>query len=146
MSDVKFGTILKLFISESGNTQRVEKASLELDEFGVKGDKFYNKDIARSVLITSMHSYNLIKGCDIVMPFGYLGENILIDVNPYNLAMGTQIRIGSTILELSNSCTICNHLSAIDTRIPTLLKNDRGVFAKVVQEGCVKIGDTATIL
>lgn len=146
MSSVNFGTILKLFISESGNQQRVPKESLELNTLGVQGDKFYNKDVSRSILITSTHSYNLIKEYEIDMPFGYLGENILIDTNPYDLEMGTRLKIGSAILELSNSCTICNHLSVIDKRIPALLKNDRGVFAKVVQDGCISKGDAVSIL
>ena len=146
MSSVNFGTILKLFISESGNQQRVPKESLELDVLGVKDDKFYNKDVSRSVLITSMHSYNLIKEYAIDMPFGYLGENILIDANPYNLEIGTRLKVGSAVLELSNSCTICNHLSVIDKRIPALLKNDRGVFAKVVQDGCISEGDAISVL
>jgi len=80
------------------------------------------------------------------MPFGYLGENILIDYNPYSLAIGTRVKIGNTVLEISQNCTICNHLSVIDKRIPSLLKNDRGIFAKVVEDGEIKIDDSIYIL
>ena len=114
---------MKLFISKKGDSQRYEESFIELDEEGVIGDKFYAKDDARSILLTSTESYNLIKGYDIDMPYGYLGENILIDYNPYKLAIGTRIKIGSVILEISQNCTICNHLSVLDKRIPKLLKN-----------------------
>jgi MOSC domain-containing protein YiiM len=33
------------------------------------------------------------------MPFGYLGENILLDYNPHKLKIGTHLKIGDVILE-----------------------------------------------
>ncbi|MCF6310667.1 MAG: MOSC domain-containing protein [Sulfurimonas sp.] len=141
MSGKKVGKILKLFISKSGTSQRFDKASIILDKFGVQGDKFYNRNIERSVLLASHASYDLVKTYGIEMPFGYLGENILIDYNPYDLEIGTQLKIGNTILEISQNCTICNHLAILDVKIPTLLKNDRGIFTKVIKEGEIKTGD-----
>ncbi|QOY52080.1 MOSC domain-containing protein [Candidatus Sulfurimonas baltica] len=141
MSNKKVGEVLKLFISKSGTSQRFEKSDISLDMLGVVGDKFYNKDAQRSVLIASIESYELIRKYGIEMPFGYLGENILLDYNPYNLEIGTQFKIGEVILEISQNCTICNHLAVLDVKIPTLLKNDRGIFAQVVKAGEVKEGD-----
>ncbi|MDD5400461.1 MAG: MOSC domain-containing protein [Sulfurimonas sp.] len=146
MPNKKVGQILKLFISTAQSSQRVEKPVILLDELGVIGDKFYNRDNARSILLTSTDSYDLIKNYDIDMPSGYLGENLLMDYNPYSLAIGTQLKIGDTILEISQNCTICNHLSVIDKRIPKLLKDDRGIFAKAIQGGEISIGDTIYIL
>jgi MOSC domain-containing protein YiiM len=145
MSSKRVGEVLKLFISKSGVSQRVEKDKIALDELGVVEDKFYNKNIQRSVLIASIESYNLIKNYGLEMPFGYLGENILLDYNPYGLEVGTILKIGSATLEISQHCTICNHLAVIDVKIPTLLKNDRGIFAKVISEGEIKNGDEVYI-
>ncbi len=69
------------------------------------------------------------------MPFGSLGENILIDYNPYHLNAGDQLRMGEVVLQISQNCTICDHLSKIDETLPTLLKDDRGIFAKVIKGG-----------
>lgn len=146
MSNKRIGKILELFISAKDNPQRVNESAVLLDELGVIGDKFYNKDTLRSILITSIESYNLIKNYNIEMPLGYLGENLLIDYNPYSLTIGTQLKIGDAILEISQNCTICNHLSVIDKRIPKLLKNDRGIFAKVVKSGQINRGDDIYIL
>lgn len=138
----KLGKIVHLFVSQEGVKERVEKNKLTLDEKGITEDKFYNKNIQRSILITSTASYNLALEKNISMPFGTLGENILIDYNPYHLASGSKLHIGDeVILEISQYCTMCEHLSNIDKRLPTLLKNDRGIFAKVVQEGHIKEGD-----
>lgn len=146
MPNKKVGQILKLFISAAQSSQRVEKPVIVLDELGVIGDKFYNKDNARSILLTSTDSYDLIKNYDIDMPSGYLGENLLMDYNPYSLAIGTRLKIGDTILEISQNCTICNHLSVIDKRIPKLLKDDRGIFAKAIQGGEISVGDDIYLL
>lgn len=146
MSSKEVGQILKLFISKSGASQRFERTALAMDVLGVVEDKFYNKDTQRSVLIATVESYNLVRTYGIEMPLGYLGENILLDYNPYALEIGTQLKIGDTILEISQNCTICNHLAVIDVKIPTLLKNDRGIFAKVVSGGNINIQDKVYII
>ena len=146
MSGHKVDRVLRLFISKSGTSDRFERATITLDDGGVIEDKFHNKNTQRSVLIASTTSYNLVGVYGIEMPFGYLGENILIDYNPYSLEIGTKIKIGDVILEISQQCTICNHLGVIDVKIPTLLKNDRGIFAKVLSGGEIKIDDEVYIL
>lgn len=146
MSNKKVGQVLNLFVSHSGVSHRIEKDLLSFDTLGVVEDKFYNKNIERSVLISSIDSYNLIKNYGIEMPLGYLGENILLDYNPYALEVGSVLQIGNALLEITQHCTICNHLAVIDVKIPTLLKNDRGIFAKVVGDGDIKVADEVYLL
>ena len=136
------GAVMALFVSQNNIKKRTEKTILNLDKKGIISDKYYNSDIQRSVLIASIQSYTLAETHNIKMPYGSLGENLLIDYNPYNLTPGTRLQIGGTLLEISQYCTMCNHLSNIDTQLPTLLKYDRGIFAKVITGGQIKIGDT----
>ncbi len=140
------GKVVKLFLSHKGVSQRVPKEILTLDEQGVIDDKFYNKNIQRSTLITSLESYALAKNHGIEMSHGQLGENLLIDYNPYALPDGSQLQVGDVVLEITQLCTICNHLSVIDKSLPQLLKEDRGIFAKVIQHGTVKINDKVYLL
>ena len=140
------GKVISLFISVEGSSTRVEKESFELDPKGIIEDKFYNKNILRSVLLTTQESYELANEHNIQMPFGSLGENILIDYNPYHLNGGDQLRIGEVLLQISQNCTICDHLSSIDEKLPTLLKDDRGIFAKVIEGGVIKKGDEVYLL
>ena len=131
------GKILKLFISESGKSGRVEQFQLSLDTNGVLNDKFYGNDVERSVLITSKESYRLAKEYSIDIKYGDLGENIVVDFNPYDLAANTLIKIGDAVLKITQHCTLCKSLSKIDSRVPKLLKDDRGVFAKVIKAGMI---------
>ena len=144
MSLLQTGKILELFYST--NDGRVNTTELALDEKGVVEDKYYNKNIQRSVLITSLDSYNLAISHGIDAPYSTLGENILIDYNPYHLEAGEQIMIGELILEISQHCTLCKSLAKIDARLPKLLKDDRGIFAKVIASGTIHKGDNIYLL
>ena len=139
------GKVLNLFISEENSSTRRIKNKLYLDIAGVIGDKFYNKDINRSVLISSLKSYNIADENNISMKYGALGENILMNYNPYHLTEGTQIKIGEVILEISQHCTLCKSLTKVNTKLPKVLKNDRGVFAKVIKSGFIYQNDTVII-
>jgi MOSC domain-containing protein YiiM len=134
------GSILKLFSSKE-SVNRVL-----LDEKGVYGDKFYGKNINRSVLISTIESYNIANERNIIVEHGALGENILMDYNPYHLPSGAKIKIGEVVLEISQHCTLCKSLTKIDNRLPKLLKDDRGLFAKVIRAGEIKYGDKIYIL
>lgn len=141
MNTTPVGNVVALFISKDGSNSRIDVSSIQLDQKGVRQDKFYGKNIQRSVLLTSTESYLLAKKEGISMEYGALGENILINYNPYHLDTGRLLRIGSALLEISQNCTICDHLAAIDPILPQLLSQDRGIFVKVVERGDIKIGD-----
>ena len=143
---VKVGNIISLYISDRETSLSIEKKEITVDKKGIVNDKHYNKNIERSILIVSLASYDLLKKNHINVPYGFLGENLLIDYNPYLLPIGTKIQIGKIILEISQNCTLCNHLSEIDKRIPTLLKKDRGIFTRVVESGSIEVKDKIFLL
>ncbi|OIP55630.1 MAG: MOSC domain-containing protein [Helicobacteraceae bacterium CG2_30_36_10] len=145
MSLHQTGKILELFYST--NDGRINTTELALDEKGVIEDKYYDKDIQRSVLITSQESYKLAASHGIDAPYSALGENILIDYNPYHLRPGARLAIGDAlVLEISQNCTLCKSLAKVDARLPKILKDDRGVFAKVINSGTIQKGDNIYLL
>ncbi|SFV57477.1 hypothetical protein MNB_SV-9-596 [hydrothermal vent metagenome] len=137
------GKVLELFISNASKNRLDE---IVVDKDGIVGDKFYAKDVQRSILISTIESYNLARDNNIEISIGSLGENILLDYNPYFLPIGSKIKIGNSILEITQNCTLCKSLTKIDSKLPKLLKDDRGVFAKVVEAGVIKKGDKIYIL
>jgi MOSC domain-containing protein YiiM len=135
------GKVLKLYVSREGDMQRSPREEIRVDEKGVIDDKFYAKNPQRSILITAIDSYQLAQQQNINMAYGSLGENILIDYNLYGLPVGTAFKIGEAVLEIAQNCTLCKSLTKIDAKLPKLLKNDRGVFVRVVKDGTIRIGD-----
>lgn len=144
MSISPVGKVLELFYST--NDGRINTIELALDSKGVVEDKFYNKNIAGSVLIASLDSYNLARKHGIDAPYSALGENILIDYNPYYLRPGARVKIGELVLEISQNCTLCESLAKVDAKLPKILKDDRGIFAKVISGATIKKGDNIYLL
>jgi len=141
------GKVLKLFITTNDrDKKRQEKEIISVDENGIIGDKFYAKDQQRAILITSIYSYDLAQKSEIDIQHGTLGENILVDINPYHLLPGEQLSIGDLTLEITQNCTLCKGLSTLNSKLPKLLKSDRGIFAKVVGgSGSIKLSDSVKI-
>jgi len=140
----KVGNVSSLFYSTANGSAFASE--LLLDEKGIVKDKHYNKNIERSVLVASLDSYVLAKNHGIDVPYGALGENLLIDYNPYHLQAGAKIKIANVTLEISQHCTLCKSFTKIDAKLPKLLKDDRGIFAKVIKSGSIKEGDDIYLL
>jgi len=123
------------------------KKSLDFDSGGIIGSKHHNSKIERSVLISSTKTYDKVIANNIEISAGALGENILLDsfdltqLKPY-----VRFKIGSVVFEITQNCTLCRGLSQINSKLPKLLKDDRGIFAKVIESGTVTLGDTIKLL
>jgi MOSC domain-containing protein YiiM len=140
--------VLELYITQdNADKKRLSCEYITLDKEGVYNDKFYAKDSNRAILITSIDSYKLSEANGIPLPKGALGENILIEGNPYHLLPGERFYIGNIELEITQNCTLCKGLSTLSPKLPKLLKNDRGVFAKVCnnQTATIHVGDTVNL-
>lgn len=141
------GRVIALFHALKGRDGRFESDAIEIDEQGIVGDKYYGKNLNRTILLTSNDaSYGLAASQGIVMPFGSLGENIVIDINPYHLRAGAHIRIGDTIVTVTQNCTLCSSLGKVDEKLPELLKDDRGIFVKTLRGGKIRKGDSVYLL
>lgn len=145
MSQTQAGEVLALFISVKDAPNRIDKTEIRVDEHGVLLDKFHQKDSQRAILITSLQSYLLAEKNNIDLPYGALGENIMIDYNLYHLKAGDRIQLGEALLEITQNCTLCKGLSKMDERLPELLKEYRGIFAKTITPAQIKKGDTIWI-
>ena len=141
------GKVIQLYITKDDiNKTRETAQSIQVDENGIIGDKFYAKDSNRAILITAIQSYKLTQENGIEIPAGSLGENLLIDINPYHLTPGETLSIGDTVLEITQNCTLCKGLTSINPKLPKLLKNDRGIFAKVISgPASIKVGESVKI-
>ena len=139
------GVVINLFVSKNNVESREQRDTLTLEFDGVCEDKFKGKDIVRSVLLVSQKSYELAKQNGIDIADGDLGENVLVDFDPYCLESGTELLVGNAILEISKKSTLCSNLSKIDNKLPKLLKDKRGIFAKVINDGQIKKGDSLSL-
>jgi len=137
----KIGKVLELFISKKGVKNRIKNNKIVLDTNGITNDKFYNKNTNRSILLTNTSAYNIVLNKNIDISYGMLGENLLLDFDIKNINSNSYISIGSAILQITQNCTICEHLDVIHKDVPILLKDDRGVFVRVIKSGIINKND-----
>ncbi len=134
----KLGNVIDVFIAPEGLSSGVRKKMeyIELKkDYGIVGDKFAQKNLDRTVLIVGTIAYDIAKENNIDLELGSLGENIVVDFNPNILDIGDIINIDELKLEITEVCTICNHLSVYNKNLPSLIKNDRGFYCKIKQSG-----------
>lgn len=115
---------------------KVEKLNL-IKDYGIENDKFAGKKLDQTVMIVGVESYKIAKEKGIDLEFGCLGENILLDFDPHTLEVGTNLIIGDSIIQITQVCTVCNHLAVFDKSLPLLLKAHRGLYCKIINSGIV---------
>ena len=136
----ELGKILKLFYVDRDTESQINSDTIELVIGGIRNDKCFMK-ANREILIGSSKNYEFLSENNIDLPFGGLGENILLEGGDLKLLLGQQIKCGEAILEISLYCPVCNHLSSIRKDLPKLIKDSRGIFARVLKGGVVSVGD-----
>ena len=138
---IELGKVIKTFsaTNESSGLPRpiVSKLNLIVD-YGIENDKFAGKKLDQTVMIVGLKSYEIAKQNNIDLEIGCLGENILLDFDPHDFEVGKQLFIEDTILEITQICTVCSHLSLFDNNLPTLLKGHRGLYCRIIKSGIIK--------
>lgn len=134
------GKVLETFSAtkESSGLPRPKVKELNLiKDFGIENDKFAGKKLDQTVMIVGVKSYEIAKEKGINLEFGCLGENILLDFDPHELEIGTKLIFQDAIIEITQVCTVCSHLSVFDETLPLLLKGHRGVYCKIIKSGLI---------
>ncbi len=140
------GSVLALFRAVKGEEGRLPADSIDVEKAGIVGDKYFGKNPNRSILLTSRSSYEMARDAGIDIPFGSLGENIVVDIDLYHLGAGDRVRLGDAVLEITQNCTLCGSLGKVHDTLPELLRNDRGIFAKTLEAGRIEIESRVSIV
>lgn len=132
------GKVVEVFSAKKGESglprPKVDFLKLIVD-FGIQDDKFAQKDLDKTVMIVGLTSYELAKKNGINLEYGSLGENILFDFNPHDYEIGDCFRIGDSVIQITEKCTICSHLTCFDNKLPRLLRDCRGLYCKIIKGG-----------
>ena len=136
----ELGKVLEVFSAKKGQSglprPKVDNLNLIFD-YGIEYDKFAGKDQDREVMIVGKYTYDLAKENNIKLEYGSLGENILLDFNPHDYEIGDIFQINNALIQITQSCTICNHLNIFHAELPSLVKNCRGLYCKILKSGII---------
>lgn len=147
MTGIQKGKVLAVNISEEKGTKKTNVQSCTLlKDFGLKGDA-HAGPWHRQVSLLANESIEKMKAKGLKVSFGDFAENITTEgVDLVNLPIGTEIRIGkSIILRVTQIGKECHERCAVYYQAGDCVMPREGIFAEVVSEGEVRVGDDIII-
>ncbi len=147
MKEEQKGKVLAVNISENKGTKKNNIQSCALvKDFGLKGDA-HAGPWHRQVSLLANESIDKMKAKGLKVGYGDFAENITTQgVDLVHLPIGTEIRIGnSVLLRVSQIGKVCHDRCAIYYQAGDCVMPREGIFAEVINEGEVKVGDEVII-
>ena len=142
------GRIVAVNISEK---KGVPKKTIEQGEFkvnhGLVGDA-HAGNWHRQVSLLGIESINKMKALGIEgLCTGKFAENLTTEgIELWKLPVGTKLKIGETIQEVTQIGKECHVKCAIFQQIGDCVMPTEGIFTKVLKDGIVKAGDTIEVV
>jgi MOSC domain-containing protein YiiM len=120
----------------------VESAEV-IKGLGLRGDRHAVEESTRQILLIEKETLDELK-----LSPGLVKENITTrGIRLMNLERGQRLRLGdAAVLEVTKACTPCGRMDEIRGGLQEQLAGRRGVLAKAIQGGVIKIGDSIKVL
>lgn len=141
--------ILAVCISEKKGQQKHPVDSIELvPELGIPGDAHAGNWHRQVSLLSSESVDKVQKNIDFKLLPGAFAENILTDkgICLFELPVGTKLRIGSAVCEVTQIGKECHADCAIRQQAGDCVMPREGIFVKVLEKGAAKAGDGITVI
>ena len=140
------GKVLAVCISEWKGTMKhpVSEAQLRAGH-GIEGDA-HAGPWHRQVSLLATESVEPMRAVLPELPAGAFAENILIEgLELKTLPIGTRLRVGGALLEVTQIGKECHKDCAIRQQIGDCVMPREGIFARVLMGGAVRPGDPVTV-
>ena len=134
--------------SEKNGTKKEDVIAGYLKEnYGLVDDAHADCCTHRQVSLLSIESINKMRGLGFDVSPGDFAENLTTEgLELVSLAVGTIISIGKDVLlEITQIGKDCHSGCAIYRQIGKCIMTEEGIFARVVYDGCVEVGDPIRI-
>ena len=137
------GTVVAVNISEKkGTPKKTVEEGVLIENVGLQGDAHAGK-WRRQVSLLGVESIEKAKlGPTNGLCHGVFAENITTEgIELYTLPVGTKLRVGESLLEISQIGKECHEGCAVSKLVGQCVMPREGVFAVVLQGGKVRAGD-----
>ena len=141
------GIVRGICVSERRGTAKHPVPSARLmEQFGLEGDA-HGGNWHRQVSLLAQESVEKMKAVFPDIPVGAFAENILTEgLTLYTLPVGTRLRVGEVLLEVTQIGKECHAHCAIRQQVGDCVMPREGIFAIVLEEGTIRAGDAITVL
>jgi len=133
---------------EKGTKKEVVAKSFLKEEFGLVGDAHADCCTHRQVSLLAIESIAKMRGLGFDVNPGDFAENLTTDgIDLVSLPVGTRLSVGKgIILEITQIGKECHAGCAIFRQVGKCIMPKEGVFARVMQSGLARAGDTIKVL
>ena len=140
--------ILAVCISEHKGEQKHAVKSITLKkDWGIIGDAHAGKWHRQVSLLAAESVARLENVTGMKFPAGAFAENILTHgITLHDLAVGTKIRIGTALCEVTQIGKECHNDCTIRKAAGDCVMPREGIFAQVLEDGEAKSGDTVEVI
>lgn len=141
------GKVLAVCTSPAKGTQKTPAPELRLRaDWGAEGDA-HAGPWHRQISLLAAEKIEEFRRRGVAVDYGAFGENIVVEgLDLRTIPVGTQLRIGTALLELTQIGKECHSDCAIRRAAGDCIMPREGVFARVLEGGAVKPGDTVALL
>ena len=135
------GTLLHVCISNRKGIAKHEILSAKLlQDYGMEADA-HTGEWHRQISLLAHSDIEFMRAKGLKLKPGAFGENLVIDsVNTDELGVGSQLRVGQVLLELTQVGKVCHTRCAIYYTTGDCIMPRTGLFARVVEAGQVTAG------
>ncbi|MGQ9509086.1 MAG: MOSC domain-containing protein [Thermodesulfobacteriota bacterium] len=147
MKNIQRGKVLAVNISQKKGTKKTNIQSCRLlRDFGLKDDA-HGGPWHRQVSLLANESIEKIRAKGLNVGYGDFAENITtLGIDLVHLPLGKEIRIGNNvILRVTQIGKECHERCAIYYQTGDCVMPREGIFAEVISEGDIKVGDEIVI-
>lgn len=136
------GEVMGICISKKRGTAKVEVEEANLiEDFGIEHDA-HAGNWHRQVSLLSFETREAFKACGAEIDDGAFGENIIVSgIDLIHLPVGTQIKSGDVLLEVTQIGKECHSHCEIYHRMGECIMPTNGIFTRVLHGGTLKKGD-----
>jgi MOSC domain-containing protein YiiM len=137
------GIVVSLQVCAAHRTPMQKLEAVEAHEnLGLEGDRHAIPGGSRQVLFIDVETLNRLS-----IPIGAVKENITTrGIDLMRLGPGKQLRIGQALFELTVACSPCSRMDEIRGGLQDELEGQRGMLARVVHGGEIRVGDEIAIV
>ncbi len=137
------GKIVSLQISTASRTpMKALDSARAIEDYGLEGDRHAHSGGKRQVLLMDQETLT-----EFGLAAGMVKENITTQgIDFRSLTPGTRLRVGDAVLEVTVSCEPCGRMDQIRPGLREALEGQRGMLARVVGGGTLRVGDPIEIV
>ena len=131
---------------EKGTAKQNIGQALLKEDYGLEGDAHAGSG-HRQVSLLAAEKIEEFQKTEPGIRYGSFGENLVVrDIDPALLPVGTRLRCGTVLLEITQIGKECHSGCAIAQRTGTCIMPANGVFARVLTEGMIRTGDCLEVV